>query len=71
MANIISDGINHDELPRELQQIRTLQLAGASFVPQPQFAGGDAGSGSVGAFAGYKQSLFGRVDASGSSSRFH
>ena len=56
-SNVIASLIeveNQTLLNDELQQIRRLQLAGASLIPVEQFAVGDAVRINEGAFAGYE-----------------
>lgn len=44
---------DHDRLTRELSEIRSLQQAGASFVPLPELVPGDAVKVTEGPFEGY------------------
>ena len=53
VANLI-DVEDQARLDAELKQIRQLQLMGASLVPLPEFAAGDAVRINEGAFAGYQ-----------------
>jgi len=56
-SNVIASLIDvqdQERLDRELRQIRELQLMGASLIPLPEFAAGDAVKIDEGAFAGYE-----------------